>query len=149
MTTGPSRRAVLVNAFALPMLAGLAARVAGAETALLKYGQPQRFSFEWLKDEAKRLAGVPFADVPARGSDILDKLGYDDHNTIRIKPDHSLWADGGGPFPVQFFHLGKWFQLPVKIHLVEGGEAREILYSPEFFTFTRQRWDQMLPPDLG
>ncbi len=46
MTIGPSRRSVLVNALALPMLSGLAARIAGAQTGgALRFGTPQRFSF--------------------------------------------------------------------------------------------------------
>lgn len=149
MSTGPSRRSVIASACALPMLAGFAGLAAGQGTSPLRLGAPRRFSFEWLKGEAKRLAGLPFADPPPRAADILDRLDYDDHNTIRFNADHALWPDGGGPFPVQFFHLGKWFKSPVKIHVVEAGEAREILYSPDFFSFTRRRWDEMLPRDLG
>ena len=148
MTTGLSRRAVLVNAFALPMLAGLAGPLAYAQGGGLRFGPAQRFSFEWLRAEAKRLAALAFDDPAPRAADVLDRLDYDDHNTIRFKPDRSLWAQGG-PFPIQFFHLGKWFKSPVKIHLVEGGEAREILYSPDFFAYTKQRWDERLPADLG
>jgi glucans biosynthesis protein len=147
MTTGHSRRAVLVNAFALPMLAGLGGGLAFAQGAL-RLGAPERFSFEWLKGEAKRLASAPFNDPPPRAADVLDRLDYDDYNTIRFNADRTLWAERG-PYPVQFFHLGKFFKSPVKIHLVENGAAREILYSPDFFRFTKRRWDEMLPPDLG
>jgi len=149
MLTGPSRRAVLTGACALPALAGLA-RLAGAQAGDgLRFGPPQAFSFEWLKGEAKRLASQPFTDPPPRASQVLDGLDYDDHNTIRFNSDRALWANGGGPFPIQFFHLGKWFKSPVNIHIVESGQARELLYAPDFFTFTRDRWDRKLPPDIG
>jgi periplasmic glucans biosynthesis protein len=149
MTTGLSRRAVLLNACALPVLAGFSGTALAQGASPIRFGPRQPFSFEWLKSEAKRLAGAPFVDTPARAADVLDKLDYDDHNTIRFNADHGLWANGGGPFPIQFFHLGKWFKQPVSIYAVEGGDAREILYSPDFFTFTRTRWDERLPRDLG
>ncbi|HEY7610371.1 MAG TPA: glucan biosynthesis protein D [Alphaproteobacteria bacterium] len=134
----------------MPLLATFAGRVARAETATgLRFGPPQPFSFERLKDEAKRLAGTPFVAPPPRAADVLDKLDYDDHNTIRFNAGRALWAEGGGPFPIQFFHLGKWFKSPVSIYAVEGGEAREVLYAPDFFTFTRERWDEKLPRDIG
>jgi glucans biosynthesis protein len=149
MPTGPSRRAVLAGACALPAFAGLGKLVAAQSGGPLRLGPSQRFSFEWLKAEAKRLAAAPFNDPPPRAADVLDRLDYDDHNTIRFNPDRGLWATGGGPFPIQFFHLGKWFKSPVGIYVVESGEAREVLYSPDFFTFTRERWDERLPRDLG
>jgi glucans biosynthesis protein len=148
MSHGLSRRSVLVNALALPMLTAIAGPVALAQGAAPRLGPPQRFSFEWLKGEAGRLARAPFADGAPRAADVLDRLDYDDHNTIRFKPERTLWADSG-PYPVQFFHLGKWFKSPVKIHVVDGGEAREVLYAPDYFAFTKLRWDQLLPADVG
>jgi len=141
MTTGLSRRAVLVNAFALPMLAGLAGPLAYAQGSGLRFGPAQRFGFEWLKAEAKRLATLTFNNPAPRAADVLDRLDYDDHNTIRFKPERSLWAQGG-PYPIQFFHLGKWFKSPVKIHLIEGGEARvasdRVRRNPAFGTMRAQ-----------
>jgi glucans biosynthesis protein len=151
MPTGLSRRAVLANACSLSVFAGLAGLAeAQAETAGgLRFGAPQPFGFERLKAEAKRLAAAPFADPPPRAAEVLERLDFEDHNTIRFKNDHTLWGTGGGPYPVQFFHLGRWFKSPVKIHAVEAGQAREILYSPDYFSFTKLRWDQLLPRDLG
>jgi glucans biosynthesis protein len=150
MPTGLSRRAVLVNACALPLLAGFAGTLAhGQAKNGLRYGAPKPFNFEWLKAEAKRLAAAAYADPPPRAADVLERIDFDDHGAIRFKDDHTLWAEDG-PYPVQFFHPGKWFKSPVKIHMLEaGGQAREILYSPEFFSFTKERWDQLLPQDLG
>lgn len=149
MSTGPSRRSVIAAACSLPVLTGFAGITRAQTGTGLRLGPPQPFSFERLKAEAKRLAAAPFADPAPRAADVLDRLDYDDHNTIRFNPARALWAEGGGPFPVQFFHLGKWFKQPVSIYAVEGGEAREILYSPDFFSFTRERWDEKLPRDLG
>ena len=151
MTTGPSRRAVLVNACALPMLAGFAGGLAHAQSGNgVRFGPPHRFSFELLKAEAKRLAAAPYADPPPRAADVLERIDFDDHGTIRFKEDHTLWARDGGPYPVQFFHPGRWFKSPVKLHTLEaGGQAREILFSPDLFTYTKERWDLLLPRDIG
>ena len=146
---GPSRRAVLVNACALPLLAGFAGLARAQSGSGLRFGPPQPFGFDWLKSEAKRLAAAPFADPPPRAADILDQLVYDAHNAIRFKPEMGLWAESGGPFPIQFFHLGKYFKSPVRLHTVAGGQAREILYSPDVFAFTKERWDEKLPRDIG
>jgi glucans biosynthesis protein len=38
-----------------------------------------------------------------------------------------------GDVPLQFFHLGRYFREPVRMHVVEGRQAREILYSADYF----------------
>ena len=60
-----------------------------------------------------------------------------------------FWAKGDGPYPVQFFHLGKLFQAPVRMHLVRDGMAREILYSPRLFAFGQASFAAALPDDSG
>jgi glucans biosynthesis protein len=80
---------------------------------------------------------------------VLERIDFEDHATIRFKEEQTLWARDGGPYPVQFFHPGRWFKSPVKIHVLEAGQAREILYAPEFFAYTKERWDRQLPRDLG
>ncbi len=144
-----SRRQLMAAGALLPLLP-LMAPAAGAQTgSTLQFGTPRRFDFEWLKGEAKRLAAAPYADPPARFADLLEGIDYDHYQRIRFRAERGLWAAGGGPFPVQFFHLGRFFKQPIRLHVVEGGEAREVLYAPDFFEFTGKRWDRELPADLG
>src|SRR5512134_2226641 len=114
MPTGLSRRAVLANACSLPVLAGLAGLAQAQAGNGLRFGPPQPFSFERLKAEAKRLAAGPYGDPPPRAASVLDRIDFDDHGAIRFKDDHTLWPEAGGPYPVQFFHPGKWFKSPIK-----------------------------------
>ena len=68
---------------------------------------------------------------------------------IRFKPDRALWEDGGAPFPVQFFHLGRYSKPPVQA--VRGRErpgARDPVRD-RLFTFGKTGLDEKLPGDLG
>jgi glucans biosynthesis protein len=47
------------------------------------------------------------------------------------------------------FHLGRYFQAPVALHVVEDGIARRIVYSPDFFSIPRNHPARRLPHDLG
>ncbi len=67
----------------------------------------------------------------------MSKLGYDQYQSIRFRTDHSVWADAGLAFRLQFFHVGRTFSTPVHLYEVEGGQAREILYDPAMF-----EWDK-------
>src|SRR5215217_9408952 len=86
----------------------------------LKLGEAAPFSFDELKAHAKSLAGAPYvAPVPPR-PDVLTRIDYDAHGKIRFKTENALWSDGPGAYPVTFFHLGRFFQKPVHMHVVEG-----------------------------
>jgi periplasmic glucans biosynthesis protein len=47
------------------------------------------------------------------------------------------------------FHLGRYFQEPVALHVVENGIASRIVYSPGFFSPPSDHPAARLPPDLG
>jgi periplasmic glucans biosynthesis protein len=64
---------------------------------------------------------------------ILDRIDYDLYQQIKYRPDASLALSRSNTAPVQLFHLSKLFLEPVKIHLVDGGMEREVLYSPALF----------------
>jgi len=151
MTLRTTRRQMLAGALAFPALHRLGAldirRLAAAEDARL--GPPEPFDFERLWAQAKQLASLPYAPPTIRFDDILERIDYDAYQEIRYRPDQTLWSDGAGPFPVQLFHLGRYFKAPVTIHLVEDGAAREVLYAPELFTFGKADFVGRLPEDLG
>ena len=53
------------------------------------------------------------------------------------------------PWPVTFFHLGRYFQKPVRMHVVEGGKAREIVYDESYFEMPADSPAKQLPPGAG
>jgi glucans biosynthesis protein len=142
------RRQLLALAGALlPGLsvAGLA-RAAAPERQL---GPPVPFDFERLRATARALAARPHVEPAAQHAKILEAIDYDAHQTIRFRPERALWAGEAGRLPVQFFHLHRYAQLPVEMHVVEDGEARELLYQADDFTIGSKKIARELPGDLG
>jgi len=147
--TPVSRRRVLAGAASLPLVS-LALRSATAAADGLDLGEAQPFSFDWLRDQAKELAAKPYEPPVIRYADVLERIDYDAYQQIRFIPGHALWAKGeDGPYPIQFFHLGRFFKAPVQLHVVNDGQAREILYSPSLFTFGKAEFAAQLPEDIG
>jgi periplasmic glucans biosynthesis protein len=60
-----------------------------------------------------------------------------------------LFGNGPGLFPVTFFHLGQYFQKSVRMHVVEGGQAREIVYEPTYFDMPAGSIARQLPENAG
>lgn len=131
----------------MPRLCAWAAPDSSASA--LRLGEAQPFDFEWLNGIAKQLADEPYAAQEVHAKDLLDKIDFDAHQKIRFKNDSSLWADGPGAWPVQFFHPGRYFKESVDIHVVRDGEARQVLYTPELFDMPEGHIARALPDDTG
>ncbi len=125
------------------------AAFAPGRAAARALADPRPFDFQSLKDEARRLAGAPFRPTPRRARNILQAINFDAHQRIRFRKEKALWADAPGRFPVQMFHLGRYFQEPVALHVVENGIARRIVYSSDFFSIPRDHPAVQLPRDVG
>jgi glucans biosynthesis protein len=117
--------------------------------AALKVGPPAAFSFETLKARAREMARAPYAPPPRPMPEILDQIDYDAHGKIKFKTDLALWADGPSEFPVTFFHLGRFFRNPVRMHVVERGQAREIIYDDAYFDMPADSPAHKLPDNSG
>ncbi len=130
--------------------AGLAARGAPALAAAeLKLGPAKSFSFESLKDEARRMAREPYAGPARPAPDVLEKIDYDAWGKIRFDADAAPFARGPGNFPVMFFHLGRYFQKAVDIYLLEGASARQIVYDQSYFEMPADSVARRLPAGAG
>jgi glucans biosynthesis protein len=112
----------------------------------LAFGPPSAFSFEDLKALAKQKAAAPYAPPP-RPSPVLAELNYQAWGDITFDTDHALYADG--PLPVTFFHLGMYYQDPVKIYAVDAGQAREVIYDQSYFHMPANSPAHRLPEGLG
>jgi glucans biosynthesis protein len=128
-----SRRDLLAAALAsgaFHLVAGAAAQAADIAT-----GPAEPFSFDALRETARRLAGEPYtpATLPESDMAVLEAVDYDRHNQITYRPDRTLWAEADGAAKVRFFHPGRYFKEPVRIFEVRGGTAREIPFSADLF----------------
>jgi glucans biosynthesis protein len=80
---------------------------------------------------------------------VLQKINYEEWGKIRYETDYALFADGPGPFPVTFFHLGLFFGKAVGMHVVEGGQSRKIIYEQAYFDMPANSPARDLPPGAG
>ena len=106
-----SRRHMLFAASASAVVSLLDRRLVRAAEASgqIRFGPAQPFDFEWLRSQAKTRAAQPYQEPVIRHPEILETIDYDAYQEIRFKPERALWEDAGAPFPVQFFHLGRFF----------------------------------------
>lgn len=131
-TSLPTRRQI-VHLSAAAAFFGLPAGSFAQGADKLALGRSQPFGFELLKAQAKEIAAKPYVRPATPAPEILNRIDYQAHGKIRFKPELALFADGPGRFPVTFFHLGQFFQKPVRMHVVAEGQAREIVYKPDYF----------------
>jgi len=139
------RAAAVMAALAYPWRNALAA--GGARD--LRFGPGRSFSFEQLMARARRLANEDFRPRSAPAPDLVQRIDYDAHGAIHFRRDLALFAGGGSAFPVTFFHLGRFFPKPVRMHVVDGDTAREIRYAPDYFKMPADSVAQDMPPDAG
>lgn len=141
--------AVLTGTAFLPGIYALATQKESRAGSAPRLGPAKAFDFERLCERAKTLAQSPYEPAPVRAAETLELVDFDAHQKIRFRPESSLWADGPGAWPVQFFHPGRYFKEAVRIHVVEGGEAREVLFSPDMFSMPEEHVARSLPDDIG
>lgn len=148
-----NRRDLLSTAAAAAALAVFGVPTQAFATGGLELGVEESFSFDALVDKARTLAGTPFVAPMAPPRDVLERIDYQAHGQITYDTDRALFADGPGPFPATFFPLGKYFQSPVRMHVVSGGAggqvAREIIYDPAYFDMPADSPARELPKDCG
>lgn len=115
----------------------------------LRFGPGQPFSFEALIERAAAMAKGPYEPAPRPMPEIVQQIDYEVWGQIRYRPDYALFAEGPSAYPVTFFHVGYFFPKSVKMHVLERGLAREILYSPDYFSMPADSVAKKLPEDTG
>src|SRR5438067_967025 len=98
MSISTDRRTLLASVAAFAGVA-LAPRIAHAAPGL-RYGAPEPFSFEILKDMARARAARPYEPPRQPAPEIVSKIDYDAWGQIRFDADRAVYAQGPGRFPV-------------------------------------------------
>lgn len=129
------RRDFLQSAVLLSTLS--ASGLASASAAAPARGPAHAFDYAVLKGRARALANKPYAPPSKLAPKALLELDYDQYQSIRFRREDALWADEDGNFRLEFFHMGRGFKEPVRMHEIVNGESREILYRPELFDLSR------------
>ncbi len=137
------RRTILKSSLALAALKWPLASWAATE------GSGQKFSYAVLKGVARHFSNKTFESHEGELPESLRDISWDDYQAIRFRPEKSFWREDDLAFRAQLFHLGLYFQTPVKIFEVVDGKATEFRYEPDFFDYSGKRPLGKLPGDLG
>jgi glucans biosynthesis protein len=130
---------------ALFLLAGSAHCFSQAQLARAD-GEGPGFSFSTLRETARALAAKDYRPEP--NSDLPEafkKLTFDDYQKIRFRPEHNLWKGDHVRFMAQFFQRGYLYVDPVSIHVIDRGQASDVVFSPEQFDYDTNRVPTNLP----
>lgn len=135
--TYPSRRLLLKSSGGLALAWLLAARsskiMAASGIPENEFAPPVAFSFDGLEEKAQLLADASYEPPVAPSPDVLAQIDYDQYQRIRYRTDRTVQVDSAGHYPVQLFHLSHYATNPVRISLVQGGQARELIYNQDLF----------------
>ena len=113
-------------------------------------GAAAPFDYAALKGRARALAQAPYRPSTSKLPQAIKALDWDAYQSIRYLPQKALWAGDRLAFSARFFHLGLFFEQPVRIHEVVAGQARELAYDPAMFDQRKSGLaDKELPADLG
>jgi glucans biosynthesis protein len=146
----PVSRRVFVSAAAIAaLLARSPLRRVSAKEPGLRFGRAKPFSFDALVERARVSAGRPYQPPYRPAPALVSQIDYEAHGKLHYKTTHALDVDGPDRYPTTFFHLGQYFPKSVKMHDVQGGHAREVLYSPEYFDMPKDALARRLPGDSG
>ncbi|SJZ83077.1 glucan biosynthesis protein [Consotaella salsifontis] len=141
-----TRRDILTQFAALALFPSLAR--ASDTKSPLQFDPPEPFSFDLLVERAREMASRPYHPETVRNGDVLQRIDFDEHWKIKYRPEATLEiADGKAP--VRFFHLGRYFQLPVNIHVVGGDTSQRLIYDPSLFCMPDDSPARELPHDIG
>ena len=127
-----TRRTLLKLAAAVQAFRVAPAAAADAPSKL-SFGAPARFDFETLQAMAADLATKPYAPPPMPDPEIVKTMNFDTAKHILPDPDHALFGDGRGAYPIALLAVGQLFPKTVRMFALTGGEAREVLFQADYF----------------
>jgi periplasmic glucans biosynthesis protein len=114
---------------------GLAAASEPAALTKLPLGASAPFTENTVVEQARLLARAPYAPPPDTVPPVYKDLNYDRYRAIRFKKDLALWSGDGLGVRAELFSAGYIYRAPVRIFEVSGGQAAEIVYDPDIFTY--------------
>jgi glucans biosynthesis protein len=150
MTGEVHRRAFLAGTALMAAAANSGPAGAVDSTASgLHLGARKPFSWELLKERARELAGQPYYPPPRPAPEVVGKIDYQTWGEIKFDTAHALYAESSNRFPITFFHLGRFFPKSVEMNVVEGEQAREIIYDQSYFDMPADSIARELPKGVG
>ena len=149
MSDSVDRRTLLKGAAAAAVAIGSIGEGQAAFPDGLNFAAPVAFSYDLLKAQARENAHAPYVAPPHPAPEVVQKINYEEWGKIRYRSDHALFADGPGPFPMMFFHLGLFFQKAVDFHVIDGDQSKKIIYDQSYFDMPADLVARQLPQGAG
>ncbi len=119
-------------------------------SSLPSIGPEQPFDYAHLKGIARARSATPYHPPPDKLPPRIEKLSWDEWQSIRFRPERALWADEDLPFAARFFHLGFRMTRSVQLFEVRNDKSREIAHDPAMFDYGKARiGPREVPRDLG
>jgi len=115
----------------------------------LQAREAQPYSYQGLVETARKLAAADYVPPPTPPANILQRIDYEAHWLIRYKNDKALFLHGPGSYPIEFFHVARFFRVPVRMFLAQDGQAREIVFDRAAFDMPADSPARELPADVG
>lgn len=109
----------------------------------------EEFSFDKLRESARKLAAAPYAPATQELDDFWKNLTYDQHRDIRFKMESGLWWDEKLPFSIDFFHPGWTAKKMVEIHEVKGDGEELFKFDGSLFDYGKSEIPAGTPPPPG
>src|SRR5687767_15681487 len=96
MTIDYKRRELLQAAWAASFLPMMGVTPDAGAASALRFGPPQPFSFDKLRQRARALGAAAYVPPPRPAPDITAKIDYAAHGQIKFRPETALAAEGPG-----------------------------------------------------
>lgn len=120
-----------------------------AQAGLWSVPAQAAIDFDHVAERARQLAAKPYVKPEPRLPKELQSLSYDQLRDIRYKPDRFLWRGPKSGFELAFFHLGLYFDQPVKINEVSSSGVREIPFNAQDFDYGANKLDPQKLKGMG
>lgn len=108
------------------------------------------FDYADVKGIARAVSERPYEAREAVDIEEIKALDYDHYQHIDFLDERALWVDRDSAFRIQFFHLGLYFQKPVRMNEIVDGVAKPINFDHTLFYYGDSGvYGERLPEDLG
>ena len=149
MSESLDRRTLLKGAAASAAAMNPLAEALGAQSDGLQFDPPVPFTYDLFKTMARDRAHAPYVPRLVRRQKCCRRSITRSGGRSATATTIALFANGPGRFPVTFFHLGLFFQKAVRMHVVDGGTSRQIVYDQSYFDMPANSPARELPKGAG
>jgi glucans biosynthesis protein len=135
------------SVLAIALLGSMTRAMAQASTTAKTASVSSQFTLETVPRLAQAMAKQPYR-APDEHLPVALAADYDAYRDLRFDPSRAIWRAEGLPFQLQMFHRGFLFKQRVDLHVVNGGVATPLAYSPTLFSLPPGT-EKQLQEDIG